>query len=264
MLGLIFGETNFPLEILKKVKKKHIKYLIIDLTKKKNFKKDKNSYAVSIGQFGKIIKIFKKNKCRKVLFAGKVKKPNFSKLRLDFKGIYYIPRIVRSSKLGDAAILREIIKILKQERIITLSSLTYNPELTLKKGTYSKIKPNKDDNLDIKKAISTLGKLGKYTFSQGTVVRNNKVVVIEGKGGTERMLKINRTKTQRNKGVLVKFPKKKQDLRIDLPTVGLKTLVQCKAAGLKGIVLKSKQNVFLERNKCINFANKNKMFLTVK
>ena len=264
MLGLIFGETNFPLEILKKVKKKHIKYLIIDLTKKKNFKKDKNSYAVSIGQFGKIIKIFKKNKCRKVLFAGKVKKPNFSKLRLDFKGIYYIPRIVRSSKLGDAAILREIIKILKQERIITLSSLTYNPELTLKKGTYSKIKPNKDDNLDIKKAISTLGKLGKYTFSQGTVVRNNKVVVIEGKEGTERMLKINRTKTQRNKGVLVKFPKKKQDLRIDLPTVGLKTLVQCKAAGLKGIVLKAKQHVFLEKNKCINFANKNKMFLTVK
>jgi len=264
MLGLIFGETNFPLEILKKVKKKHIKYLIIDLTKKKNFKKDKNSYAVSIGQFGKIIKIFKRNKCRKVLFAGKVKKPNFSKLRLDFKGIYYIPRIVRSSKLGDAAILREIIKILKQEKIITLSSLTYNPELTLKKGTYSKIKPNKDDNLDIKKAISTLGKLGKYTFSQGTVVRNNKVVVIEGKGGTERMLKINRTKTQRNKGVLVKFPKKKQDLRIDLPTVGLKTLVQCKAAGLKGIVLKAKQHVFLEKNKCINFANKNKMFLTVK
>jgi len=190
MLGLIFGETNFPLEILKKVKKKHIKYLIIDLTKKKNFKKDKNSYAVSIGQFGKIIKIFKKNKCRKVLFAGKVKKPNFSKLRLDFKGIYYITRIVKSSKLGDAAILREIIKILKQEKIITLSSLTYNPELTLKKGTYSKIKPNKNDNLDIKKAISTLGKLGKYTFSQGTVVRKNKAVVIEGKGGTERMLKI--------------------------------------------------------------------------
>ena len=264
MLGLIFGETNFPLEILKKIKKKSLKYLIIDLTKKKNFKKDKNSYAVSIGQFGKIIKIFKKNKCRKVLFAGKVKKPNFSKLRLDFKGIYYIPRIVRSSKLGDAAILREIIKILKQEKIITLSSLTYNAELTLRKGTYSKIKPNKDDNLDIKKAISTLGKLGKYTFSQGTVVRNNKVVVIEGKGGTERMLKINRTKTQRNKGVLVKFPKKKQDLRIDLPTVGLKTLVQCKAAGLKGIVLKAKQHVFLEKNKCINFANKNKMFLTVK
>ena len=183
---------------------------------------------------------------------------------MDLKGIYYIPRIIKSSKLGDAAILREIIKILKQEKISTISSLTYNPELTLKKGTYSKVKPNKEDNLDIKKAISTLNKLDKYTFSQGTIVRNNKVVVIEGKGGTERMLKRSRSKTLRYKGVLAKFPKKKQDLRIDLPTVGLKTLVQCKVTGLKGIVLKAKQNIFLERNKCINFANKNKMFITVK
>ena len=66
------------------------------------------------------------------------------------------------------------------------------------------------------------------------------------------------------KGVLVKFPKKKQDLRVDLPTVGLKTLKQCKAAGLKGIVLKNKQNVFLDKSKSISFANKNKMFITVK
>ena len=263
MLGLIFGETNFPIEILKKIKKNDLKYLIIDLTKKKNFKRDKNSYTISIGQFGKIIKILKENKCKKVLFAGKVKKPNFSKLRLDFKGIYYIPRIIKSSKLGDAAILKEIIKILKQERINTISSLIFNPELTLKKGNYSKTKPNIEDKIDIKKAITTLNKLGKYNFSQGVVVRNKKVVAIEGKDGTEKMIRKCRGKKFRNKGVLVKFPKKKQDLRIDLPTVGLKTLTQCKSVGLKGIVLRSKQNVFLERKKCINFANKNKMFIAV-
>jgi len=263
MIGLIFGETNFPIQILKKVKKKNLKYLIIDLTEGK-FKKDKQSYNVSIGQFGKIIKILKENKCKKVLFAGKVKKPNFTKLRLDLKGIYYIPRIIKSSKLGDAAILKEIIKILNQERIKTVSSLTFNPELTLKKGNYSKIKPNNDDKFDIKKAITTLNKLGKYTFSQGVVVRNKKVVVIEGKGGTQNMLKSCKSIKFKNKGVLVKYPKRKQDIRIDLPTVGLKTLTQCKLAGLKGIVLKSKRNVFLEKKKCINFANKNKMFIVVK
>ena len=78
------------------------------------------------------------------------------------------------------------------------------------------------------------------------------------------MLKRCKNKKFKNEGVLVKFPKKKQDLRIDLPTAGLKTLTQCKSAGLKGIVLKSKQNVFLERKKSINFANKNKMFIEVK
>lgn len=264
MLGLIFGETNFPFQILSKIKKRKLKYLIIDLTKKKNFKRNKNSHSVSIGQFGKIITILKENKCKKVLFAGKITKPNFSILKLDLKGIYYIPRIIKSSKLGDAAILKEIIKILKGEKINIISSLTFNPELTLKKGTYSKIKPNKEDNIGIKKAITTLSKLGKYNFSQGVVIRNNKVVAIEGKGGTKKMLMECGSKKQRKKGVLVKFPKKKQDLRIDLPTVGLNTLVQCKSAGLRGIVLKSKQNVFLERKKCINFANKNKMFITAK
>jgi len=264
MIGLIFGETCFPKEILKKIKKKRLKYLIIDLTKRRTFKKDRHSHTVSIGQVGKVIKILRESKCKKVLFAGKVEKPNFSKLRLDFKGIYYIPRIIKSSKLGDAAILKEIIKILRQERISTISSITFNPELTLKRGNYSRVKPNKEDNFDIRKAIITLSRLGKYNFSQGVVVRNKKIIAIEERGGTQKMLKKSKSKQFKNKGVLVKFPKKKQDLRVDLPTVGLKTLNQCKSAGLKGIVLKSKQNVFLEKKKCISFANKNRMFITVK
>ena len=264
MIGLIFGDTEFPKEILKTVKKRKIKYLIIDLSKSKKFKKDRKSYSVSIGQFGKIINILKENNCKKVLFAGKVNKPNFSKLKLDLKGIYYIPRIIKSSKLGDAAILKEIIRILGQNKIKTENSLKFNPELSLKKGNYSKLKPNKQDQLDIKKAIKTLNSLREYNFSQGVVVRNNKIVSIEGKGGTKKMLEKCRSKKFRNHGVLVKLPKKKQDLRIDLPTIGLETLKQSKTTGLKGIVVKSKQHVFLNKNKCINFANKNKMFISVK
>ncbi len=264
MIGLIFGDTDFPKEILKTVKKKKIKYLIIDLSKSKKFRKDNKSYSVSIGQFGKIINILKENNCKKVLFAGKVNKPNFSKLRLDFMGIYYIPRIIKASKLGDAAILKEIIKILAQNKIKTVNSLIFNPELSLKKGNHSKIIANKQDILDINKAIKILNNLKQYNFSQGVVVRNQKVVAIEGKGGTKKMLEKSRSKKIRNQGVLVKFPKKKQDLRIDLPTVGLNTFKQCKITGLKGIVLKKKQNIFLEKKACIDFVNKNKMFILVK
>ena len=264
MIGLIFGDTDFPNEIIKRIKKKKIKYLIIDLSRSKKFKKDRKSHSVSIGQFGKIINILKVNKCKNVLFAGKVNKPKFSKLRLDFKGIYYIPRIIKASKLGDAAILKEIINILSENKIKTENSLRFNPDLTLKKGNYSKIKPNNQDEFDIQKAIKTLNNLKQYNFSQGVIVRNNKVVSIEGKGGTKIMLKKSRSKKFRNHGVLVKFPKKKQDLRVDLPTIGLETFKQSKIAGLKGIVVKNKQNIFLDKKKCINFANKNKMFISVK
>ena len=264
MIGLIFGETSFAIEILKKIKKKRLNFLIIDLTKSKKFKSDKKSFPVSMGQFGKIINILKENKCKKILFAGKVLKPNFSKLKLDLKGIYYIPRIIKASKIGDAAILKEIINIFKQQSIKTISSITFNPELSLKKGNYSKLKPSKEDKKDIKKAIATLNKLGNYNFSQGTVVRDKKVIAIEGSGGTEKMLNKCKRKNYINSGILVKFPKNKQDLRIDLPTVGIKTLKHCSMVGLKGIVLKSKQNVFLDKSKCLNWANKNKMFITVK
>ena len=143
------------------------------MSKSKKFKKDKNSYAVSIGQFGKIINILNENKCKKVLFAGKVNKPNFSKLKLDLKGIYYIPRIIKASKLGDAAILKEIIKILAQNKIKTENSLKFNPELSLKKGNYSKFKPNKQDQLDIRKAIKTLNSLREYNLDRKSTRLNS-------------------------------------------------------------------------------------------
>ena len=263
MIGLIFGENELPREILRTVKKKRIKYIIIDLSIKNLFKKDKNSHKASIGQFGKILHILRQNNCKKVLFAGNVKKPNLKKLKVDFKGFYYLPRLIKKSKLGDAAILKEIIKILLKEKIKTLNSLFFTPYLSLRKGTFTKIKPSNVDFLDIKKSIKVLNSLGKYNFSQGIVVRNKKIISIEGKGGTNFMLKKLKNNNKKKEGVLVKFPKRGQDLRIDLPTIGKETLKQCNLAKIKGIVLKSNKNIVLNKSECISIANKNKMFITV-
>ena len=262
MIGLIFGETEFPKYIYKRIKGKK-KFLIIDLTKKKVFKKDKNSFSVSIGQFGKIISILKKNNCKKVLFAGKVQKPNFLKLKLDLKGVYYISRIIKKAKQGDVSLLKEIINILKKEKIQTISSTAITPELNLSRGNFSKYTPNIRDKVDIKNAMKALNRSNQYSHIQGAVSRDN-TIILEKREGTQRMLKkIKKLKNITN-GVLVKFPKKKQDIRVDLPTIGLKTLKQCKASGLKGIVLKHKRNIFLDKKKSIKYANKNKMFILVK
>ena len=263
MIGLFLGGKNLPLEILKKIKKKKKKYFIIDLTKNNNFKKDKNSYFISIGKFGKILEIIKGKKCNRVLFAGVIEKPKISSLKLDLKGIYYIPRIIKAAKLGDAAILKELIKILAEHKIKVIKLNFFNPELTLSKGNYAKLKPSKFETLDIKKGINYLNKLNAHNHTQGIVLRNSKVIAKETSNGTKKMLQTIK-KLKISGGMLVKFPKKKQDLRADLPTVGLETLKDCKKAGIKGIVLKSKENIILDKNKCISFANNNKMFITVK
>ena len=264
MIGLLFGDTDFPKQILKKIKKNKIKYFIIDLTENNFFKKDPFAISIGIGQLGKIFETLKKNRCKKVLFAGKINKPKFSSLKMDLKGFYYLPMIIKAAKLGDAAILKSIIKILSKEKIKVISSVAYNPELALSRGIYTKVKPNKEDLLSISGGIKSLGKLNPYDHIQAIVIKGSKVISKETSNGTKKMLQlIDKNKHKKNKGILIKFPKKKQDLRIDLPTIGLETLKDCKKAGIKGIVLKSKKNVFMDKSRIISFANKNDIFIKV-
>ena len=260
MIGLFLGSTDFTKKIIEKVKKNKIKYFIIDLTKNNIFKKDKNSYFISIGKFGRILELINKKKCKKVLFAGKIDKPKISNLKLDLKGIYYIPRIIKASKFGDAAILKELIKILSENKIKVIKSNFFNPELTLTKGNFSKIKPNKFDLSNIKKGLKFLNKLNAHDHVQGLIIRNNSIIAKETSKGTKKMLSsINISKN--NHGILIKIPKRKQDLRADLPTIGIDTFKDCKRANIKGVVLKANQNIFLNKKKCIDFANRNKIFI---
>ena len=142
MIGLFLGDTDFSDVVLNKIKKLKKKYFIIDFSKNSKFKKNKYSHKISIGKFGKILNLIKQKKAKKVLFAGKIAKPKFSSLRLDLKGIYYMPGVIKAAKKGDAAIIKAIIKILDKECIKVISSISFNPELALKLGNYTKLKPN--------------------------------------------------------------------------------------------------------------------------
>ena len=103
-----------------------------------------------INQLQKAIRVFKRS--------------NFSSLRLDFKGIYYMPGVIKAANIGDAAIIKTIIKILYNEGIKVISSIYFNPELSLKKGNYSKIKPNKKDYISIKKGTTFFKKTTLCSF----------------------------------------------------------------------------------------------------
>ena len=107
------------------------------------------------------------------------------------------------------------------------------------------------DSNSIKKGITYFNKLNSLDHVQAVIVKDNTILAIEDRHGTKKMLS---RLMKKSDGILIKLPKKKQDLRIDLPTIGLQTLKDCKKYGLKGIVLKSKKNIFLDKAKCISFA----------
>ena len=117
------------------------------------------------------------------------------------------------------------------------------------------------DIKSINQGIKYFEKSNNLDHVQALVVKDNKIIAKEDNKGTKKML----SKLKSHSGsILIKFPKKKQDLRMDLPTIGFQTIKDCKKYGLKGIVLKSKKNIFLNKNKCIKFANKNNIFISIK
>ena len=198
MIGLFLGDTDFSETVLKKIKKLKKNILLLIFQKIINLKKIKISHRISIGKFGKIISLIKEKKSKKVLFAGKIAKPKFSTLRLDLKGVYYMPGIIRAAKLGDAAIIKAIIKILDNENIKVISSIFFNPELTVKSGNYTKLKPNLSDSNSIKKGITYFNKLNNLDHVQAVIVKDNTILATEDQQGTKKMLSIIKEKIRGN------------------------------------------------------------------
>jgi len=269
MIGLILGDTHIGDEIINGLKKFKKKFIIIDISKKKIFKKKNNSFQLSIGQLGKCISILKKNKCKEVLFAGRVDKPNFKKLKFDLKAIFHLPKIIKETKKGDAYIIKFITSLFEKEGFKIISQIKFNKEIVLKKGTCTTIKPNKEDKKNIligKKIIYDLKRIG---VEQGVIILNNKTFFTENLKGTDsliketksKILKYKKIKKENRLGILIKLPKPNQDLRTDLPTIGYQTLKNCINAGLKGIVIKGNFNIFLDKKKCIKLANKKRFFI---
>ena len=265
MLGLIVGESSLPNYVINKLLKKNIEFLILDLTKSNIYKRYKNSYSLKITELGKAISILKKNNCKNVIFIGKVERPDISLLKFDTKALFYLPRLFSAFKKGDGNILKEIIKIFKENKLNVVNSMKFTPELIFKDKSINKLKINNTDKSSISKGVKIIKSLSKFDIGQSVVINNGYVLAIEGPEGTDetikRSLHLSKKYKLKNKSILIKFPKANQDLRIDLPTIGFDTIKNCIKANIKGIALKRSQNIILDKDKIINLVKKNNFFI---
>ena len=265
MLGLIVGESSLPNFVINKLLKKNIEFLILDLTKSYIYKRYKNSYSLKITELGKAISILKKNNCKNVIFIGKVERPDISLLKFDTKALFYLPRLFSAFKKGDGNILKEIIKIFKENKLNVVNSMKFTPELIFKDKSINKLKINNTDKSSISKGVKIIKSLSKFDIGQSVVINNGYVLAIEGPEGTDetikRSLHLSKKYKLKNKSILIKFPKANQDLRIDLPTIGFDTIKNCIKANIKGIAVKRSQNIILDKNKIINLVKKNNFFI---
>lgn len=211
--------------------------------------------TVGIGQIGHMIRRLKKIGCEQVVFAGIVKRPNFSNIKLDMRGAKLLPRVLKAARNGDDALLRVIVGELEAEGFEVIAAETAARDLTVGEGVIFGRAPSESELADLRKAATIAGETGRLDIGQGCVVCDGLVLAVEAQEGTDRMLarindledEIRGTPTSR-RGVLVKRPKPIQERRIDLPTIGPATIVKAAEAGLVGVGVEAGGALLLNRD----------------
>ncbi|MCK6103026.1 UDP-2,3-diacylglucosamine diphosphatase LpxI [Brevundimonas sp. EYE_349] len=195
-----------------------------------------------MAQIGAILKALKAQKCGAVCLAGIVSRPDFKTLKPDFKGATLLPGIVAAAAKGDDALLRKILSVFEAEGFAVEGADDILGGETLAPGALGALTPTPEQLSDLKKALHVAERSGELDIGQGAVVCDGLVLAVEAQEGTDAMLgrvanlpADLRGSTADRKGVLAKAPKPIQDLRVDMPVIGPRTVETAAAAGLAGI-----------------------------
>lgn len=225
--------------------------------------------TVGWGQIGKFLTFLQKENCTHVLAIGGVtKRPDFSALKLDVGGIKILPEAIASVIGGDDKVLANVAGMFEKRGYSVIGALDAVPEMSCPLGLVSlgdpKALPHDDIVLGSKAAFAA----GRLDMGQGAVTAANRVVAVEGPEGTMEMLSrvrdikaAKRARWKAGQGVLVKCSKPEQDMRFDVPVIGPDTIMQVKDAGLAGIAVEAGKVLLLEREKLIQRAEKEKIFV---
>ncbi|WP_434051729.1 MAG: UDP-2,3-diacylglucosamine diphosphatase LpxI [Roseibium sp.] len=200
------------------------------------------------GEVGRLYAFLKKTGCREVLLIGGVsKRPDFMSFIADFGTLKRLPKIIRALAGGDDSLLTKVIRLFEEEGFLVVGIRDVAPQLLASSGVLGRVKPSKTDWHDLELALKATERLGELDIGQAAVAVGGRVIALEGAEGTDAMLQrcaelrsSGRVRARGRTGVLVKTAKPNQDLRVDLPTVGPKTIDLALAAGLSGIAVEAR------------------------
>lgn len=216
---------------------------------------------VRIGQAGTGLKALQQQNVTEIVMIGTIHRPSFADLVPDLRTTAFFAKIGLKS-LGDDGILRAVVAEIEGEGMRVVGIQDVMPELLAKSGVLTRTKPDKQALADIERGITTALTLGRLDIGQSVIVQQGLVLGVEGIEGTDELIKRCGTyQRQGVGGVLIKLRKPQQDMRIDLPTIGTRTIENLHAAGMRGVAIHTGNALIVDEEAVINLANKYKMFV---
>lgn len=268
-LGLIAGGGSLPVEIAEHCQRAGRALFVIRLKGMASEALVPHAGAeIGLAELGKCIKSLRRAGCEAVCLAGIVKRPDFSALVPDLRGLAALPGVVAAASGGDDALLRFLVGEFEKEGFIVEGAHEVMQDLRLAAGPLGRHEPDEAQMADALKALEVARSIGALDIGQAAVVCRGLVLAVEAQEGTDAML-VRTAALPANlrgaagafSGVLAKAPKPIQETRVDLPTIGVATVEAAARAGLAGIVGEAGRLLVLDREAVVVRADELGLFV---
>jgi DUF1009 family protein/predicted dehydrogenase len=258
-IGLIAGGGQFPLIFAKKAKAKGFAVYVAAYLNEASPDLKTHVEAlewVHLGQVNRVIKFFRKHHVADAVMMGSVKKTRmFSDVKPDIKAVSIIASMIHTH---DDSILRAFARVLEKEGIQIRESTFLLPDLLAAEGCWTARKPSRSENTDIDLGWKLVKEIGRLDIGQCVGVGGGSVLAVEAIDGTDATI-LRGGKLSRDSAVVVKACKPNQDLRFDIPAVGVQTISAMHEAGARVLVIEPGKTVVLDREERIALAKKHGM-----
>ncbi|QDT38333.1 LpxI family protein [Stratiformator vulcanicus] len=215
----------------------------------------------SIGKVGRAVRLFKRNKVQSIVMAGKVEKKELFRPGAlirnmpDLRMLHLIYTYCRKDKKDDT-LLTAVIREFERDNFKFESALDYAPELLVKHGFLTRRRPSCSQWEDIRFGWDIAKEMGRLDIGQTIIVRNKAVIAVEAIEGTDRAIRRAGELCRRGGFTVVKVAKPQQDMRFDVPTIGLDTLRTMHEVGGRVLAIECDKTILLDEPEVISLANK--------
>ncbi|MCC2111962.1 MAG: UDP-2,3-diacylglucosamine diphosphatase LpxI [Hyphomicrobiales bacterium] len=221
------------------------------------------------GEVGRLFKLIDAHDVTEIVMIGAIdKRPNLSEVRFDLGAVSSLPEILSLVIGGDDKVLTGVVKFAEKRGLKIVGAHEVAPELVAPVGPLGRRAPQQGEVRDIALAVDAVLTLGRLDIGQAAVAVDRRVIAVEGAEGTDAMLErvaelhnSGRVRWRGRAGVLAKCPKPQQDLRVDMPAIGVRTVEKVAAAGLAGIAVEAGRVLVGDRMATANAADAAGIFI---
>ena len=277
-LGLIAGNGRFPFLVLEEALRRDISVTVAAIREETSPEIEEfgNRPQVSVhwlglGQLGKLIRVFKREGVQKAIMAGQVKHTQiFARKGGDSSGRRLILPDIKMMKVfmslperNTQSLIGGVIEELEQEGIEFIESTVLLEAMLAKSGVLTRRKPNREESRDIEYGRPIAREIARLDLGQTIVIKDRAVVAVEVMEGTDETIRRASRLVGGGRLTVIKVSRPDQDMRFDVPVVGLETLLVLKECNVSALAVDAQKTLILDREEFLREANRLKMTVIV-